>query len=42
MIDRIFYKFADKKEVLNNTYLKATARRGCKKEQRLKTQVRHL
>lgn len=42
MIDRILYKVADKKEHLNNTYLKATASRGCNREQRLKAQVSQL
>lgn len=42
MIDKILYKVADKKEVLNDTCLKATASRGCNREQRLKAQVSQL
>lgn len=42
MIDRILYKVEDKRKVLNNTYLKATASRGYNKEQRLKAQVSQL
>lgn len=42
MIDRILYKVADNKELLYNTYLKATASRGRNREQRLKAQVSQL